>query len=86
MKQIAAACRVSDPTVYGWLRSSQPRNKHLAMLATFLDTTVDFLVNGEQSETRDEIIQELRTLVPKLSTKQLEILLQTAKEFSKKTA
>lgn len=56
------------------------------MLATFLDTTVDFLVNGEQSETRDEIIQELRTLVPKLSTKQLEILLQTAKEFSKKTA
>ncbi|NHR07625.1 helix-turn-helix transcriptional regulator [Chromobacterium haemolyticum] len=84
VEEIAFACAVTEPTVYGWLKTTMPRNNHLASLATFLDVTVDHLVHGDRSETRDEIVHELRTLVPQLSNYQLTVLLMTAKEFAKK--
>ncbi|MGC0152384.1 helix-turn-helix domain-containing protein [Chromobacterium vaccinii] len=83
IRAIAAFCEVSETTVYGWLKSTRPRTIHMAKLAEFFDVTIDYMVHGEQSEKRDQIVLELRTLVPNLSTDQLYIMLLTARQFAK---
>ncbi|MBP4049047.1 helix-turn-helix transcriptional regulator [Chromobacterium violaceum] len=83
IRAIAAFCKVSEATVYGWLKSTYPRINHMAKLAEFFDVTIDYLVHGELSEKRDQIVLELRTLVPDLSTDQLYIMLLTARQFVK---
>lgn len=57
----------------------------MASLAAYFNVTTDYLVNGNQSPTRTEIVRQLREIVPKLTEDELRALLAVAREFAKKT-
>lgn len=84
-KEIARACQVAPQSVYGWLNDVSPRSIHMASLSSFFGVTTDWLVNGNQSPTRTEIVRELREIIPQLTEAELRALLAVAREFSKKT-
>lgn len=57
----------------------------MASLAAYFNVTTDYLVNGNLSETRAEIVRGLREVIPNLTEDELRVLLAVAREFAKKT-
>lgn len=81
-KDIAKVCGVSPKTVYDWrMGAYMPRQKTLAPLAEVLGTTTDYLIHGDMDRHRAEIIRELRSIVPRLTSSQLSAILTVAREF-----
>jgi len=82
IKQIAIDCDVSRQTVYTWFNNDViPRSSKIALLANSLQTTVDYLINGDSEEGRSEIIAELRRIIPGMTTRKLGVLLILSREL-----
>lgn len=57
----------------------------MASLSAYFNVSADYLVNGNQSPNRTEIVRQLREIIPKLTEDELRALLTVAREFAKKT-
>lgn len=85
VREVAEACGVTELAVINWRKGSLPNSKHLASLAAFLNVSRDYLLNGEESGTRAELIDKMNALYPHISTADLVVALQVLQSFAQKT-
>ncbi|BAK75795.1 transcriptional regulator, XRE family [Pseudogulbenkiania sp. NH8B] len=80
-KEIAAECRVSMQTVYGWLKDTMPKNSNLATLSAYFGVSSDWLAHGITTPDRAAMVHELRAMLPNLSDDQIRVTVMIWRNF-----